>query len=54
MKENKTAQVKVRITPREKEAIEKYIAASGISMSDFLRLAIKEVLPKSAVGAQNQ
>lgn len=54
MKENKTAQIKVRITPTEKEAIDKYIAASGISMSDFLRLAIKEVLPKSAVGAQNQ
>lgn len=54
MKENKSIQIKVRITPTEKKLIDEYIAAMDINLSDFLRMAIKEALPQSAVEGQNE
>lgn len=53
MKENKSIQIKVRITPTEKKLIDEYIAAMDINLSEFLRMAIKEALPQSAVEGQN-
>ena len=49
MKENKSVQIKVRITPKEKKQIDDYIAAMGINLSEFLRMAIQEALPQSVV-----
>lgn len=42
MKENKDCQVKVRITKSEKERIEKYCQDAELTISQFIRIAIKE------------
>lgn len=46
MKEVKDIQIKVRITPTEKEKIMKYCETSDLTISQFLRMAINEVLNK--------
>lgn len=43
-KENKDCQIKVRITAVQKEEIERYCEASGLNVSQFLRMAISEML----------
>lgn len=44
MKENKEEQIKVRITPTEKEKIMEYCVINDLTVSQFLRMAISEVL----------
>ena len=44
MKENKSIQIKVRITPTEKKLIDKYIAGKDINLSEFMRMAINKAL----------
>lgn len=44
MKENKDIQIKVRITASQKEKMDLYCAASGLNISQFIRLAITEFL----------
>jgi predicted DNA binding CopG/RHH family protein len=44
MKENKDTQIKVRITTSQKERLDKYCEASGLNLSQFLRMAINEIL----------
>ena len=46
MKENKSVQIKVRITPTEKKLIDRYIAGKDINLSEFIRIAIREALPQ--------
>ena len=46
MKENKSVQIKVRITPTEKKLIDKYIAGMDINLSEFIRMAIRKALPQ--------
>lgn len=49
MKENKIDQIKFRLTASQKEEIERYCAAHGLNISEFLRLAATELLKKSEV-----
>lgn len=44
MKERKDIQIKVRVTATEKEQIERYCKANDLTMSQFLRMAIEEVI----------
>ena len=44
MKEIKDVQIKVRITPTEKEQIMKYCEKYSISVSNFLRMGIEKIL----------
>ena len=44
MKEIKDIQIKVRITPTEKEKIMEYCEINNLTVSQFLRMAISEVL----------
>lgn len=44
MKENKSVQIKVRITPTEKEKLMAYCESNDLTMSQCLRAAIKELL----------
>ena len=44
MRENKTVQVKVRLTATQKEELENYCAAHNLNISEALRLAITELL----------
>ena len=46
MKENKSIQIKGRITPTEKKLIDQYIAGKDINLSEFMRMAINEALPQ--------
>ena len=46
MKENKSIQIKVRITPTEKKLIDEYIAGKDMNLSEFMRMAINEALPQ--------
>lgn len=46
MKENKSIQIKVRITPTEKKLIDQYIAGMDINLSEFMRMAINKALPQ--------
>ena len=48
MKENKSEQIKVRITPTEKEKVQEYCEANAITISQFMRLAINELLGGNA------
>lgn len=45
-KENKDCYVKVRITKSEKEQIEAYCDKHGLSISEFMRLAIEKQIHK--------
>lgn len=42
MKENKSVQVKVRITPTEKDKLQEYCRANDITVSQCIRNAITE------------
>ena len=44
MKENKDCQIKVRITASQKEEIERYCEINGLTISQFLRMAMEETL----------
>ena len=44
MRENKTVQVKVRLTASQKANLEKYCEMSGLNISEALRLALEELL----------
>lgn len=46
MKENKECQIKVRITANQKEAIERYCETHDLNISQFLRMAIDEIIQK--------
>lgn len=46
MKENKDCQIKVRITAVQKEQIERYCEAHNLNVSQFLRMAIDEIIQK--------
>ena len=43
MKENKECQIKCRITASQKQELEQYCAAAGLSISAAMRLAINEL-----------
>ena len=49
MKENKDIQIKVRVTATEKEMIERYCDANDLTISQFLRMAINEVIQKEEI-----
>lgn len=44
MKENKTIQIKFRLTKSQKARIDEYCAATGLNVSEVMRLAITELL----------
>lgn len=44
MKENKTVQIKFRLTESQKAQIDNYCAATGLNVSEVMRLAITELL----------
>lgn len=46
MKENKECQIKVRITAVQKEQIERYCEMNDLNVSQFLRMAINEIIQK--------
>ena len=46
MNENKIHQIKVRVTTQEKERISNYCAANNLTVSQFLRMAIYEIINK--------
>lgn len=44
--ENKTIQIKVRVSETDKEIIDEYCAVYGLTLSNFLREAIAEKINK--------
>lgn len=44
MKENKQENIKVRITPKEKQNIVEYCEAHNLSISEFIRIAVSRML----------
>ena len=44
MKEKKQENIKVRITPKEKEKIVEYCEAHSITISEFIRMAVSRML----------
>ena len=44
MKENKTVQIKVRITESQKTQVLEYCAATGLNISEVMRQALTELL----------
>lgn len=52
-KENKTDQVRFRVTKSEKEKLEKYAAAAGLTLSQYARaLVVNELPPKERLSAE--
>lgn len=43
MKENKQENIKVRITPKEKERIVEYCESHNITISEFIRMAVSRL-----------
>ena len=43
MKENRQENIKVRLTPTEKEKIVEYCEAHNISISEFIRIAVARI-----------
>lgn len=43
MKENKQENIKVRITPKEKEKIIEYCDKHDMSISEFIRMAVSRI-----------
>lgn len=43
MKENKQENIKVRITPKEKEKIKEYCDKHDMSISEFVRMAVSRI-----------
>jgi 16S rRNA U516 pseudouridylate synthase RsuA-like enzyme len=46
MKENKTVQIKFRLTESQKKQVEEYAAAHDLNVSEVMRLALAELLNK--------
>lgn len=46
MKENKTVQIKFRLTESQKKQVEEYAAVAGLNVSEVMRLALNELLNK--------
>lgn len=46
MKENKTVQIKFRLTESQKKEVEEYAASQGLNVSEVMRLALTELLNK--------
>ena len=46
MKENKTVQIKFRLTESQKKQVEEYAAAHDLNVSEVMRLALNELLAK--------
>lgn len=46
MKENKTVQIKFRLTENQKKEVEAYAAAHCLNISEVMRLALNELLHK--------
>lgn len=44
MKENKSVQIKCRLTESQKDQLEKYCAAHDLTISEAMRLAITELV----------
>lgn len=44
MKENKTYQLKVRLTETERERLQDYAAAHGMTISELVRMALDRVM----------
>lgn len=44
MRENKTVQIKFRLTESQKQQVEEYAAAAGLNISEVMRLALNELL----------
>ena len=47
MKENKQENIKVRITPKEKERIVEYCESHNITISEFIRMAVSRIFVES-------
>ena len=43
MKENKQENIKVRITPKEKERIVEYCESHNITISEFIRMEVSRI-----------
>lgn len=52
MRENKSVQIKVRITPTEKEKLQEYCESRDLTISQCVRYAIKELLGGKQNGKQ--
>ena len=48
MKETKQENIKVRITPKEKERIVEYCEAHNITISEFIRIAVSRIFVESS------
>ena len=48
MKENKQENIKVRITPKEKERIVEYCETHSITISECIRMAVSRILVQSS------
>lgn len=48
MKENKQENIKVRITPKEKERIVEYCESHNITISEFIRMAVSRIFVESS------
>lgn len=46
MKENKTVQIKFRLTESQKKQVEEYAVAQNMNVSEVMRLALNELLNK--------
>lgn len=46
MKENKTVQIKFRLTASQKAQLESYCVANALNISEAMRLALSELLNK--------
>lgn len=46
MKENKTVQIKFRLTESQKKQVEEYAAAQDLNISEVMRQALKEFFKK--------
>ena len=46
MNENKDKQIKFRLTASLKAQVEQYCAAQSITISEFMRIAVQEILKK--------
>ena len=54
MKENKTVQIKFRLTESQKTQLEEYCAAANLNISEAMRLALTELLTKREVSKNDK
>lgn len=48
MKDNKQENIKVRITPKEKQNIVDYCKAHNITISEFIRMAVSRIFAENS------